>query len=150
MVTRPPAGTIPDIPGFPNACVYYPYLNDGERAPYAKGYRWAADGGRTALGIGSPIDETPMRGLANCWWGISKSALWSMLRTARFEVVEERRVHPSPYITELVARPIEGDPLMPPPTYFRERGRARERDGTRLPFEDWYERQRADAAPTGG
>ena len=39
---------------------------------------------------------------------------------------------------------------MPPPTYFRERGRARERDGTRLPFEDWYERQRADAAPTGG
>ena len=33
--------TIPEIPGFPQACVFYPYLSDEARAPYAAGYGWA-------------------------------------------------------------------------------------------------------------
>jgi hypothetical protein len=83
-----------------------------------------------------------MYGYGNCWWGITRSALRAMLATARFEVIEEHRVMPTPYITEYVCRPVEGDPLMPPQSYFRERGRARERDGTRLPFDDWYDAAR--------
>lgn len=41
-------------------------------------------------GIGVPFDDKPMFGYANFWWGISRSALYAMLATARFEVVGER------------------------------------------------------------
>jgi hypothetical protein len=137
--------TIPEIPGFPQACVFYPYLSDADRQPYAAGYKWAVDGGKSAIGIGLPFDETPMRGYANCWWGMTNSALEAMLKTARFEVVERRPVSPFPYLTELIARPVPGDAVMPPLTYFRERGHLREKTGERLPFADYYELQRQAA-----
>jgi hypothetical protein len=136
--------TIPEIPGFPNACVYYPYLGDAEREVYATGYFWSEATRKGALGISTPFDETPMRGHSNCWWGISRSALRAMLRTARFEMVEERSIFPSPWLTELWARPIDADPLLPPISYFRERGQVREATGERLPFEEYWERQRGD------
>ena len=77
----------------------------------------------------------------NFWWGISPSALRAMLATARFEVIEERRTRESPFFTEVAARPIERDPVLPPVGYFRERGKLRERTGERLPFNDYYERR---------
>jgi len=136
--------TIPEIPGFPQACVYYPYLSQRDRQPYAAGYTWAED----LLGIGAPIDERPMYGFGNCYWGMSRSALVAMLRTARFEVVEERETGTAPFATELVCRPIPLDPMLPPVTYFRERSEARERGEGRLPFETWYQATRQQG--TGG
>ena len=130
--------TIPEIPGFPQASIFYPYLDEGARKPYANGYSWAAD----LLGIGAPVDERPMFGYGNCWWGITPSALEAMLRTARFEVVERRELA-VPFMTELVVRPIAADPMLPPVAYFREWGEARDRGEPRPPFEGWYDEQRA-------
>lgn len=139
--------TIPDLPGFPNACIYYPYLPNDDRAPYAAGPDWDDRVPKGLLGIGEAIDEAPMRGYGNCWWGISRSALRAMLCSARFEVVEERRIFPAPYLSEIVARPIDADPMMPPHDYFRKRGRLRERTGERLPFESYYDDLRAGRIP---
>ena len=130
--------TIPEIPGFPQACVYYPYLDAEARRPFGAGYSWAGD----LLGIGGPIDERPMYGFGNCYWGMTRSALLAMLRTARFEVVEEQHLSVAPFAIELVCRPLPLDPLLPPVSYFRERGDALARGEGRLPFETWYDRER--------
>jgi hypothetical protein len=132
---------IPEIPGFPQACVFYPYLDERARAPYAAGYSWAGD----LLGIGAPVDERPMYGFGNCYWGITRSALLAMLRVARFEVVEERALSVAPYAIEVVCRPLPLDPMLPPVSYFRERGDARERGEPRWSFETWYDEQRDNA-----
>lgn len=130
--------TIPEIPGFPQACVYYPHLTEDQRLPYAAGYDWAGD----LLGIGGAVDERPMYGYGNCFWGMTASALRAMLRTARFEVLEERAVPVSPYATELVCRPTPIDPMFPPVDYFRRRQEARERGAPRLPFAEWFDELR--------
>lgn len=135
--------TIPEIPGFPQACVFYPYLDERQRRPFAGGYYWSDD----LLGIGTPVDEEPMRGYGNCFWGMTPSALRAMLRTARFEVVEEFRRHPTPFVTDLVARPIPIDPMLPPVDYFRERAAARERGEARPTFEGWFDERRAKGLP---
>jgi hypothetical protein len=64
-----------------------------------------------------------------------------MLRTARFEVVEEHAVEPSPFALDLVCRPLPADPMLPPLTYFRERGEALQH-GERLPFATWFDERR--------
>jgi hypothetical protein len=127
--------TIPEVPGVPQACLYYPLLPEDARKALARAY-WTADQG---LGLGSPIDERPMLGYGNFWWGITPSALRAMLATARFEVLEEPRLHASPWYVDLVARPVDHDPLLPPVDYPRRRREARER-GEELPFEDYYDR----------
>ena len=114
--------TIPEIPGFPQACVYYPYLEEADRQPFALGY--GEDRAGKMLAINAPVDERPMEGYGNCYWGMTPSALRAMLRTARFEVLEQRRMYNSPFTTRIVARPIPADPLLPPVGYFRARGRA--------------------------
>lgn len=128
--------TIAEVPGLPQACVYYPHLDEGARAAIARAH-WKADG---YLGVGSPVDERPMHGYANFWWGITPSALRAMLRTARFEVVAEPRLHSSPFYVDLVARPVDEHPMLPPTDYFRRRREARER-GEELPWEDFYDRR---------
>jgi hypothetical protein len=128
--------TIPEIPGFPNACIYYPYLSTGDRHPYKRGY----SGGTGELtGVTTPFNDRPMTGHANGWWGITPSAMRSMLRTARFEVIAEVPTPKGAYLTELVARPVTEFPIMPPLGYYRERQRRRENDNVRLPFRDYYE-----------
>jgi hypothetical protein len=132
--------TIPEIPGIEQACVYYPYLDDAARAAYAAAHK----GSDPLWGIHTPFDERPMLGHGNFWWGITPSALRAMLRSARFEVVEERPQHLSPFYTEIVARPIDRDPILPPLDYFRQYGEARERDEEPPPFEDYYEKLRRE------
>ncbi len=129
--------TIPEVPGFDQACIFYPYLADADRAPYAAGYGTAPN----LLGIGTRVDERPMYGYGNCWWGITRSALRAMLRAARLEVVEEPFAT-SPFITNFIVRPLPLDPMLPPVSYFRERGEARERGEPRWEFDTWYEDQR--------
>lgn len=126
--------TIPEVPGVPQACLFYPYLEDGDRAALARAYA----NPRGGLGIGVPFDDRPMTGYGNFWWGITPSALRSMLRAARFEVVEEHRPHDHPWMLDVVARPIDKDPLLPPVDYYRRRREAREQ-GRVLPHEDFYD-----------
>lgn len=128
--------TIPEVPGVPQACLYYPYLPKDARTALARAH-WNSEG---YLGVGPPIDERPMLGYANFWWGITPSALRAMLATARFEIVEEPRLHSSPWYVDLVARPIDEDPLMPAATYARERREARDRGDGPLPYEEYYDR----------
>jgi hypothetical protein len=127
--------TIPEIPGFPQACIWFPYLDEKERRPYARGF------GELAKGLGTvegPFIEEPMQGYANTWFGMTPSALRSMLEAARFEVVSERTQYWTPYITDYVVRPIDKHPSLPPPDYFRLRGEARKR-GEEPPYSDWYD-----------
>lgn len=128
--------TIAEVPGVPQACLYYPQLPADARGAIAKAH-YRADG---YLGVGPPIDERPMHGYANFWWGITPSALRAMLATARFDVVEEPRLHASPFYVDLVARPVDADPLLPPVDYYRRRREARDQGEGELPWEDYYER----------
>jgi len=127
--------TIPEVPGFHQACVFYPYLDEADRVPYARGYP-SAEG---LLAIGPPFDERPMYGYGNCWWGITRSALVAMLRAARFEVVDGPWSTGRPFYTALVVRPLPVDPSLPPQSYFRERGEALARGEERLPYDEWYD-----------
>lgn len=65
-----------------------------------------------------------------------------MLMTARFEVVEEILDPEFPFHLDIVARPIDRHPVMPPASYYRERGQARERDEEPPPFETYYDEPR--------
>ena len=122
--------TIPEIPGFDQACVFYPHLPASARRPHARAHWNAQD----LYGVGTEFDERPMHGYGNFWWGITPSALRAMLRTARFEVVEEVRAHDYPWLVDVVARPIDDAPLLPPRAYFRERAERRERGEPALPW----------------
>jgi len=115
--------TIPEVPGIPQACLFYPHLDAASRRALSRAYA-TAEG---YLGVGPPIDERPMHGYANFWWGMTPSALRAMLATARFDVVDEIRTHNSPWQTELVCRPAAGEPLLPDREYFRSRREARDR-----------------------
>lgn len=87
--------TIPEVPGFENACVFYPGLSDRARAAY--------DGRDAAhrVGISTPFDAE--QGYGNWWWGMTPSALTGMLVATGFEVVETVR---TPFHVSVVARPV--------------------------------------------
>lgn len=88
------SATMPEIPGLPQACIFYPGLDgEGRRA-----YRRGGTGGR--VGVSAPFD--PRRGYANWWWGITPSALRGMLVASGFAVEE---VLPRGLETMVVARP---------------------------------------------
>ena len=74
---------VPELPGFDQACVFYPGLAERSRRAYGSAHGPAHD----ALGVNSPFDSTPGLGYTNYWWGITPSALRAMLGTARFEIV---------------------------------------------------------------
>jgi hypothetical protein len=132
------ARTIPEVPGFDQACVFYPYLGDRARRAHARPH-WEAE---HLYAIGTPFDDRPMYGYGNCWWGITPSALRSMLATARFEVIEEVHPHDYPWLMDVIARPVDKDPVLPPRSYYRERGEARERGEPELPFDGYYDASR--------
>lgn len=129
------SATIPEIPGFPQACVYYPYLEPRDRAPFA---RAVFDPAR-ALGVGTAFDPRPMYGHGNFWWGITRSALRAMLTTARFEVIEEIHGRSYPWNTQFIARPMPSHPSLPPVDYYRRRGE-RLKEGRPLPFDGYYDK----------
>jgi hypothetical protein len=129
------SNTIPEIPGFPQACVYYPYLDRAHRAPFARGILDPDQ----AFGVGTPFDPRPMYGHGNFWWGITPSALRAMLQSARFEVVEEHRGSRWPWMSHFVARPVPEHPSLPPVDYYRIRGQ-RIADGRPPPFDGYYDK----------
>lgn len=88
--------TLPELPGVPGACVFYPALaGERERAPYRR-----APGGR-AVGVTEPFD--PAAGYGNWFWGITPSALRGMLRAGGFALESElgRPLHRT-----VIARPV--------------------------------------------
>lgn len=106
---------VPEVPGFDQACIFYPGLSERSRRAYG-----AVHGpGHNAIGVNSPFDATPGLGYANYWWGITPSALRAMMRTARFEITEE--LSPDPFSMSVLARPLPGGSVLPPPELARER-----------------------------
>jgi 2-polyprenyl-3-methyl-5-hydroxy-6-metoxy-1,4-benzoquinol methylase len=85
--------TIPENRSLPNAAVYYPLLNERERR------RWDL---RT-LGVlhqeGITNAFAPHEGYGNWFWGMSPSALRSLVETAGFRVVE---TFPEPFAQTLI------------------------------------------------
>jgi hypothetical protein len=122
--------TIPEVPGFEQACVFYPYLPERERRAHARSH-WDAE---QLLAVGTPFDDRPMHGHGNFWWGMTPSALRAMLASARFEVIEEIRPRDHPWLIDVIARPVDKDPVLPPRSYFRERGERRSRGEPELPW----------------
>jgi hypothetical protein len=130
------SATIPEVPGFPQACVYYPYLSRNERKPFARGLADPA----MSIGVGTPYDPRPMYGHGNFWWGITPSALRAMVQSAGFDIIEEIAPPTHPWGTDLVAvpRPDFHSP-MPPVEFFRVRAE-RLASGTPPPFHGYYEK----------
>lgn len=111
---------IPEVPGFEQACLFYPGSSDAAKRAFA----WAhGPPAAQMLAVVAPFDPAPMLGYSNYWWGISPSALRAMLRIARFEVLDELFFHD--FVVDVVARAREGESCIPPPSFSRERGAAR-------------------------
>lgn len=88
--------TLPELPGVPNACVFYPGLEARDRLPFS--------GPEEAerVGLSGPFD--PAQGYGNWWWGITPSALRGMISAAGFTPVETLE---QPFFTTVLARPAE-------------------------------------------
>ena len=114
---------IPEIPGIEQACILYPGISTAMQDTFAN-----VEGGRERFpGMAAPFDTTPLMAYANMWWGISPSALRSMLNFSGFEITDE--YHYMPFCIDLVARPGGISPsIYPPFEQSRERVRQRHAD----------------------
>ena len=84
--------TLPELPGVKQGLVFYPGV------PNPRIYaRWGEDAARS-LRLPEPGEDP----YAPWWWGISHSALYAMLRAARFEPVEHWG---DPFAVHVIARP---------------------------------------------
>jgi SAM-dependent methyltransferase len=72
--------TLPELPGLRQACVFYPYVDAGQRLAHA-----SARPGRQ-LGLSEPFRADA--GYGNWFWGISPSALEAMVKAAGFELLD--------------------------------------------------------------
>ena len=122
---------IPEVPGIENACVFYPGRSGQSERAFAQAY---GDRAPTYPGMTHPFDETPLMGYANMWWGLSPSALTSMLENTGFEVSEQFRYEWS--FCDFLARAASTPDFIPAPGFSRERG---ERHLAELPGDrpDW-------------
>jgi SAM-dependent methyltransferase len=73
--------TIPEVPGLPQAAVFWPGLDATGRSPYARTWNRG-----DATGITTPF--RPDAGYANWFWGLTPSALEALLRSAGWTVDE--------------------------------------------------------------
>jgi hypothetical protein len=74
------AATLPEVPGVPQATVFYPGLSDAERKVYTR----TNPGMRKS--ITTPFDPTRPDG--SWWWGLTPSAFRGMLFSVGLEPVE--------------------------------------------------------------
>ncbi|MGI8631468.1 MAG: class I SAM-dependent methyltransferase [Solirubrobacterales bacterium] len=86
--------TIPELPGTPNGCVFFPALPPDERQMYSS--MWPG----TQVGLSEAFDRD--QGYANWWWGLTPSAVVSMLDAAGFRI--QQHVD-QPYTSAFVAHP---------------------------------------------
>lgn len=85
---------LPELPGLPGTCVFYPGLDADGRAAFR-----GAPGGR-ALAVTEPFD--PREGYGNWFWGITPSALRGMLAATGWRIESEQG---SPFHRVIFARP---------------------------------------------
>jgi SAM-dependent methyltransferase len=127
---------MPDFPGIEQVCVLYAGLSETAQSSYAMFH----GGPNQFPGMTSPFDTTPLMSYANMWFGISPSALRSMLRYSGFDVIEE---HPyTPFWIDVVAQP-GGVSLntYPPLSQSDDRVLARHADTNDDDLPIWAERQ---------
>jgi hypothetical protein len=95
--------TIPEVPGLPQAAVYYPNLSTADRSPWDL---HALTGGRM---IGISEDFQPDWGYANWFWGMSPSCVRALLETAGFTVTEDQALWEFGhlFVCEVARDPIE-------------------------------------------
>jgi SAM-dependent methyltransferase len=91
---------IPEVPGIEGACIWYPGVSPAGRRAFRRAH--GGDRAPLCLGVTEPFD--PGAGYSNYWWGISRSALRSMVETAGFEVLEEHFW--TTFLADLHARPV--------------------------------------------
>jgi SAM-dependent methyltransferase len=130
---------IPEISGIEQACVLYPGISSAMQDTIATFH-----GGRERFpGMAAPFDTTPLMAYANMWWGISPSALRSMLHFSGFQVTEEHVV--TPFWLDLVARPGgQSTNIYPPFDQSRERARQRHADTATDQLPRWAASQLRD------
>lgn len=87
------SATMPEVPGFTQACVFYPGLGERDRTLHG-----ALVAGH-APGLTTPFERDDY--YANWWFGITPSAMKAMLENANLTVVE---THQSAFLTLMVAR----------------------------------------------
>jgi len=75
--------TIPELPGVPQACVFYPGLPPAARRAFSDP--------RTGRRAGLDDAFDPAAGYENWYWGLTPSALEAMVEASGFEVVERVR-----------------------------------------------------------
>ena len=105
---------IPEIPGLENGCIFFPGRSDRSVRAFAD---FCGDTAGAYPGMASPFIEDFGMGAANMWWGLSPSALRSMVRYAGFEITREFAYTSSG--RDILAVPAK------PPTYVNERGASR-------------------------
>ncbi len=111
---------IPEVPGIENACVFHPGRSHASEQAFARAYGERAS---TYPGMTHPFDETPLMGYGNMWWGLTPSALRSMLRYSGFDVREE--FHYEWSFHDYLAEAVRAPDFVPPPGLSRDRGRER-------------------------
>jgi hypothetical protein len=99
---------IPEVPGLPGACVYYPAASDSERRSFRSAH--GGDDAPGCLGVTEPFD--PAAGFGNYWFGITPSALRAMLDTAGFRILAEHRY--TTFLADFLAEPVPGPSSLPP------------------------------------
>jgi SAM-dependent methyltransferase len=123
---------IPEVPGIEQACVLYPGISAEMQATYAHVH----GGAERFPGMAGPFDTTPLLAYANMWWGISPSALRSMMHYSGFEVTDEYLY--SPFWIDLVVRPGgQSTDIYPALGLVRERARQRFADTPRDRLPTW-------------
>ena len=90
------AATLPEVPGIPQATLFYPGLPDEERRTFAR----TNPGLRKS--ISTPFD--PTRADGSWWWGLTPSAFRGMLFSVGLEPVEW---HDEGFHVTVVARVVE-------------------------------------------
>lgn len=111
---------IPEVPGIEQACVFYPGISKEAQREFSRVYGDMAPG---FLGASAAFDYTPLLGYANFWWGITPSALRSMLEVARFQVIDE--FMPEPFFVDVLCEPVDRESVIPPTSFSRKRGEDR-------------------------
>jgi hypothetical protein len=89
------AATVPEVPGIPQATVFYPGMSDSDRRLF-----WRANPG-VRRSVTTPFD--PSRPNGSWWWGLTPSAFRGMLYSVGMEPIEW---HDEGFHVMAVARPI--------------------------------------------
>ncbi len=104
----------------PGVCLFLPGLPRSVRDAFASSLPQKAP---SLWGLTTDFDYTPGLGYANCWWGITRTALGSMLEVAGFETLEDNA--DSAFWVDLIAVPTDRPSVTPSTSFSRRRGKDR-------------------------